>query len=219
MIPGVRSVVSPRFVAPEQRMRWARFALILFSLSLQRALAMRLVLQRVKSASITVDSQVVSSIGRGVLALVGLHENDSAEDLKYCAKKLCASKLWDNENEKSWRKSVKQLDYEVLLVSQVRAPGVVCSVTLPGHTRARARAHTHTPSASLALAPWQEPSVRATLHTATLMSSCRAHSSLLASTHTTVRHAAVHAVRRCRKQEARAGLQALDEVRAGCPSL
>ena len=97
-----------------------RLALLLILASLQHSLAMRMVLQRVTSASVTVDGTVVSSIGRGILALVGLHEQDTAEDLKYCAKKLCASKLWDNENQKSWRKSVKQLDYEVLLVSQVR---------------------------------------------------------------------------------------------------
>ena len=87
-------------------------------LSIHHSLGMRLVLQRVKSASVTVNEKVVSSIGSGVLALVGLHEKDTADDLRYCAKKLCASKLWENDNGKGWRKSVKQLDYEVLLVSQ-----------------------------------------------------------------------------------------------------
>ena len=74
--------------------------------------------QRVKSASVTVEGTLVSQISRGVLALVGIYKDDNAADLEYCAKKLCASKLWDNENQKSWRKSVKQMEYEVLLVSQ-----------------------------------------------------------------------------------------------------
>ena len=87
--------------------------------------AMRLVLQRVKSASVTVDGSVVSSIGKGVLALVGLHSKDTAEDLVYCARKLCGAKLWDNENGKTWRKSVKQQDFEVLLVSQFTLYGDV----------------------------------------------------------------------------------------------
>ena len=49
---------------------------------------MRLVLQRVKSASVSVDGAVVSSIGEGILALCGLHESDTHDDLSYCAKKL-----------------------------------------------------------------------------------------------------------------------------------
>lgn len=97
--------------------RRAGVALLLL---LPRALAMRLVLQRVKQASVSVDRTTVASIGGGVLVLVGIHESDTAADLQYCAKKLCAAKLWENENEKSWRKSVKQMNFEVLLVSQAR---------------------------------------------------------------------------------------------------
>ena len=81
-------------------------------------LGMRLVLQRVTSASVTVGGSVVSSIGSGVVALCGLHVSDTDADLRYCAKKLLGAKLWANENDKAWRQSVKQLDYEVLLVSQ-----------------------------------------------------------------------------------------------------
>jgi D-aminoacyl-tRNA deacylase len=83
------------------------------------------VLQRVKSASVTVDEKTVSSIGRGVMALVGLHESDTTRDLAYCAKKLIACRLWENENAKPWRKSVRQQDYEVLLVSQFTLYGDV----------------------------------------------------------------------------------------------
>ena len=56
---------------------------------------------------------------------MGLHESDTANDLQYCAKKLCAAKLWANENEKPWRKSVAQLNHEVLLVSQFTLYGDV----------------------------------------------------------------------------------------------
>ena len=94
-------------------------------LSLDLASAMRIVLQRVKSASVTVEDAVVSSIGRGVLALVGLREGDTTADLEYCAKKLCAAKLWENEEGKGWRKAARQLDYELLLVSQFTLYGDV----------------------------------------------------------------------------------------------
>lgn len=83
---------------------------------------MRLVVQRVKSASVTVveggSSIVVSSIGPGVMALVGLHEHDSQADLDYCCKKLLACKLWANDAGALWRQGVKQRNLEVLCVSQ-----------------------------------------------------------------------------------------------------
>lgn len=61
-------------------------ALIALSLLLFSASAMRLVVQRCKSASVTVKKEKVSSIGPGILALVGLHQDDTVEDLQYCAK-------------------------------------------------------------------------------------------------------------------------------------
>jgi len=92
---------------------------------------MRLVVQRVKSASVTVNSAVVSSIGSGVVALVGLCAGDGEAESKYCAKKLCAAKLWANEAGKGWRKSVKQMEFEVLLVSQFTLYG---DITNKKHT-------------------------------------------------------------------------------------
>lgn len=100
-----------------------RLAGLLLLFAASRVVPMRLVLQRVKSASVTVDGKMVSAIDRGVLALVGLHEADTSVDLRYCAKKLVAAKLWPNENGKLWRKSVKQMDYEVLCVSQFTLHG------------------------------------------------------------------------------------------------
>jgi len=70
--------------------------------------AMRIVIQRVKSASVTVDNKQVSAIGQGTLALVGLHHEDKESDLQYCAKRLLAIKLWENENGAPWRQHVKQ---------------------------------------------------------------------------------------------------------------
>jgi len=55
--------------------------------------AMRVVIQRVKSASVIVDQQQVSAIGAGTLALVGLHLEDTESDLQFCAKRLLAIKL------------------------------------------------------------------------------------------------------------------------------
>ncbi len=64
---------------------------------------MRIVVQRVKSASVRVEGETISSIGDGIMALVGLHEHDSEEDAEFCCKKLLACKLWANDNGGQWR--------------------------------------------------------------------------------------------------------------------
>jgi D-tyrosyl-tRNA(Tyr) deacylase len=96
--------------------------------------AMRIVVQRVKSASVTVDHEmVVSSIGPGILALVGLHEHDTIADAEYCCKKLLACKLWENESGGQWRQGVKQKGYEVLCVSQFTLYGTLSKKNQPDY--------------------------------------------------------------------------------------
>jgi D-aminoacyl-tRNA deacylase len=111
--------------------------LILYGADIQSVQSMRIVVQRVKSASVTVDGQVVSSIGPGILALVGLHENDTEHDLLYCSRRLLACKLWENESSGGqWRHSVKQREYEVLLVSQFTLYGTLTKKFQPDYKRA-----------------------------------------------------------------------------------
>lgn len=95
---------------------------------------MRIVVQRVKSASVTVEGKVVSQIGPGLLALVGLHEHDSETDAQDLCKKLLACKLWENsESGGQWRHSVKQKGYEVLLVSQFTLYGTLSKKNQPDY--------------------------------------------------------------------------------------
>ena len=49
---------------------------------------MKAVIQRVVSGSVSVDGAVVSSIGRGIVALVGIHRDDTRADLDYIVRKL-----------------------------------------------------------------------------------------------------------------------------------
>lgn len=86
---------------------------------------MRIVVQRVKSASVTVEGQVVSSIGPGLLALVGLHLHDTEQDLTYCCKRLVGARLWQNDNGGQWRHGVKQKNYDILCVSQFTLYGTL----------------------------------------------------------------------------------------------
>ena len=91
---------------------------------------MRIVVQRVKQASVTVDGEVISQIGPGILALVGIHEHDTTEDLRYCARRLLGAKLWENNNGNGsggapWRHGVKTKGYQVLCVSQFTLYGTL----------------------------------------------------------------------------------------------
>jgi D-tyrosyl-tRNA(Tyr) deacylase len=56
------------------------------------------VLQRVKSASVTVDGNLISSIGKGILAFAAIEKNDTLNDSIRSASKLLKMKLWDDEN-------------------------------------------------------------------------------------------------------------------------
>ena len=107
--------------------------LVLQTVKFNATLAMRLVVQRVKSASVTVEGQMVSQIGPGILALVGLHEHDERRDLQECCKKLLACKLWENDSGGLWRHSVKQKGFEVLLVSQFTLYGTLSKKNQPDY--------------------------------------------------------------------------------------
>ena len=92
---------------------------------------MRIVVQRVKSASVTVEGQKISEIGPGLVALVGLHEHDTQADLQYCCKRLLGCKLWANDNGGMWRHSVKQKSFSCLCVSQFTLYGTLSKKNQP----------------------------------------------------------------------------------------
>ena len=80
---------------------------------------MRLVVQRVSQASVSVAGEEVGRIGRGLLVLVGCRDGDTADDAEYCCRKLLGVRLFDDEKEgKAWALSVQQANLQVLLVSQ-----------------------------------------------------------------------------------------------------
>ena len=79
---------------------------------------MKAILQRVLSASVTVDQQIVSSIGKGVLVLAAVGPSDSKKDAESMAAKVLKLKLWPDDAGAGWKKSVQEIDGEVLCVSQ-----------------------------------------------------------------------------------------------------
>ena len=80
---------------------------------------MKAIIQRVTSASVTVDGEIISSIGKGLCVLVGIHRADTRKELEYIAKKILSTRIFDDPNTgKRWDKSVKDANLEVLCVSQ-----------------------------------------------------------------------------------------------------
>ncbi len=78
---------------------------------------MRVLIQRVKRASVTVGGELVSEIGKGLLVFVGICDDDGKEDIEWLTKKISNIRLFDDENG-VMNLSVQEAGGEVLAVSQ-----------------------------------------------------------------------------------------------------
>lgn len=78
---------------------------------------MRAVIQRVSSASVTIDGQVKSSIGKGLLVLLGVGYEDGQEDIDWLVKKISGLRIFDDEAG-VMNRSVVDVGGEALVVSQ-----------------------------------------------------------------------------------------------------
>ena len=78
---------------------------------------MRVVLQRVKHASVHVDGQETGSIGQGFLILLGVSDTDDESIADKMADKICKLRIFEDENGKTNR-SLQDVDGEILVVSQ-----------------------------------------------------------------------------------------------------
>ena len=83
---------------------------------------MRAVLTRVKSASVTIDGEVVGQIGRGFLILLGVGPEDTEETCKILADKALGLRIFEDENEKM-NLGLEQVGGQVLVVSQFTLSG------------------------------------------------------------------------------------------------
>lgn len=78
---------------------------------------MRAIVQRVKQASVNIKQKVYSSIDSGYLVLLGISNSDTEKDMTYIIDKLLNLRIFPDETDKI-NLSIRDLDYEILLVSQ-----------------------------------------------------------------------------------------------------
>ena len=78
---------------------------------------MRNVIQRVQHASVTIDGTVKSSIGKGLLLLLGVEESDTSEDVDWLVRKVAALRVFDDDNG-VMNRSILDVQGEALVVSQ-----------------------------------------------------------------------------------------------------
>jgi D-tyrosyl-tRNA(Tyr) deacylase len=98
---------------------------------------MRAVVQRVSSASVEVDGEISGQIGRGILVLVGIHDDDTLSDIRYVANKCLNLRIFNDENGRM-NHSVLETGGQVLLVSQFTLYGNTTKGRRPSYNDAAA---------------------------------------------------------------------------------
>ena len=78
---------------------------------------MKIVLQRVSSASVTIDNKTVADIQKGLLILVGIEDLDNQEDINWLISKITNIRIFGDEND-VMNLSVKDIDGDIIVVSQ-----------------------------------------------------------------------------------------------------
>lgn len=96
---------------------------------------MRLLIQRVKESSVTIDGELHSQIGQGLLVFVGVGMDDEEEDIEYLAGKLSRLRIFDDE-EGVMNLDVRQIDGQVLVVSQFTLQAATRKGNRPSYIKA-----------------------------------------------------------------------------------
>ncbi len=101
---------------------------------------MRIVIQRVKHASVTIDGKIKSAIGAGFLILLGIEEADTQEDADWLSKKVAGLRVFDDA-EGVMNRSIIDVDGEALVVSQFTLMASYKKGNRPSYIRAAGHAH------------------------------------------------------------------------------
>ncbi len=114
---------------------WLNYRHHFFILAIENIDKMRVVLQRVSKASVTVEDKIVSEIGRGILILVGIEDDDKQEDIEWLTAKITQLRIFDDENG-VMNLSVKDVEGEILIVSQFTLHASTKKGNRPSYIRA-----------------------------------------------------------------------------------
>lgn len=101
---------------------------------------MRIVLQRVSQASVTINDEVTGQINRGFVILVGVEDADTMEDVDYLTRKIAGMRIFEDEAGKM-NHSLDQVGGEILSVSQFTLHASTRKGNRPSFTRAGAPDH------------------------------------------------------------------------------
>ena len=96
---------------------------------------MKVVIQRVAQSSVTIDGKQKSSIKAGLLVLVGIEDADGEEDISWLSNKIVNLRIFDDKNQVP-NLSVKDIDGEILLVSQFTLQASTKKGNRPSYVRA-----------------------------------------------------------------------------------
>lgn len=96
---------------------------------------MRVVIQKVKEASVTVEGSKISAIQKGLLVLVGIEANDEQEDIDYLVKKTIQLRIFNDENG-VMNRSVHEVGGDVIVVSQFTLHASTKKGNRPSYIRA-----------------------------------------------------------------------------------
>ena len=96
---------------------------------------MRVLIQRVKHASLTINNQLKSKIENGLLVFVGIEDEDQIEDIKWLSNKIVNLRIFD-DNDKIPNLSVKEINGDILLVSQFTLHALTKKGNRPSYIKA-----------------------------------------------------------------------------------
>jgi D-tyrosyl-tRNA(Tyr) deacylase len=96
---------------------------------------MRIVIQRVSEASVNIEGEIVSSIKKGMLILVGIEDTDTQDDIDFLVKKIVQLRIFDDENG-IMNLSVQEVGGEILVVSQFTLHASTKKGNRPSYIRA-----------------------------------------------------------------------------------
>ena len=96
---------------------------------------MKVVIQRVSQASVTIDNKIVADIQKGLLVLVGIKDADTQEDINWLCQKIANLRIFGDENE-VMNLSVKDIDGDIIVVSQFTLHALTKKGNRPSYIKA-----------------------------------------------------------------------------------